>query len=241
MTETIREQIIQNVVTKIGRIRTANGYNTEAGKIVKRAELIPIDGDLLPASSVFPLPELSLERYSGRTLRQMEVRVQAISQLKGLNPSVVSELLLGDLIEAVFGTSWTLNFDSGGTYHPQAGHEIEGESDGATAIIESVVVDSGAFDDGDADGSLVLRRLVGAFGDDETLKINGNVNSATVDGSITGQDPKDSTTGGLADSIDYVSGGNEVYPETVKVDDVVGAEIVLNIGYKTQTGDPYTQ
>ena len=134
-----------------------------------------------------------------------------------------------------------MGFDSGGTYHPQPGHEIEGETGGATATIESVTVNTGAFDDGDAAGSFVLRRLDGTFADDETLKINGNSNSATVDGTLTGQDPKDSTAGGLAESIDYVSGGNEVYPETVKSDDVVGAEIVLNIGYKTKTGDLYTQ
>lgn len=239
MADTIREQIIKNVVSKVGIVRTANAYNTDFGKKVLRAELIPDDLDNLPASSVFPLPETGAERYGQRLSRLMEMRVQAIETLRERNASVVSELLLADLMEVIFGIIWTMNFDSGGTFEPQVGHEIEGETDGATAIIQAVTLDSGSWSGADADGSFTLRRVSGVFGNNETLKIHGNSNVATVDGALTGQDPKDTTTGGLADSIDYVSGGTEEYP--VAQNEVVGAGIVLNIGYKTLTGDPYTQ
>jgi hypothetical protein len=132
-----------------------------------------------------------------------------------------------------------MEIDSGGTYEPQVGDTVEGETDGATAIIEAVTLNSGTWAGGDADATLTLRRLSGTFINNETLEINGNANSATVDGTVSGQTAVETTTADLAESIDYVSGGTEEYP--VNQEDVVGAGLVLNIGYKTQTGDPYTQ
>lgn len=239
MADTIREQIIQNIIAKMAIIRTANAYNTECGKLIKRAELIPVDSKVLPALSVFPMPEIGEERYGQRILRIMEMRIQAIDNLKSINASIVSERILADLIECIFGIVWTMNFDSGGTFEPQPGHEIEGETDGETAIIQAVSLDSGTWAGGDAAGSFILRRVSGVFGNNETLQIHGNADVATVDGALTGQDPKETTTGDLADSLDYVSGGTEEYP--TGQNDIVGAGIVMNIGYKTLTGDPYTQ
>ena len=60
---------------------------------------------------------------------------------------------------------------------------------------------------------------------------------ATISGSITGETPVTSTTGGHADSIEYVSGGTDSYPE--EGHKTVGASAVFNVVYVTNSGDPY--
>ena len=243
MADSIREQIISALISKMADMRTSKGYNTECGQTVKRAELIPLAVDSAPLSSLYPMLETGTKLYKNSMGRIMEIRIQAISVLGGINASIVSEKLLADLIECIMGFKWTMEIDSGGTYEPQVGDIITGETDGATAIIEAVTLNSGTWGGADADATILLRRLnpdvLTAFSDNETLNINGNANAATVDGALTGQGPKELATNSLAESIDYISGGTDSYPENQE--DVVGAERVLNIGYKTRTGDPYTQ
>ena len=96
MTDTIRESIIASITTELGDIRTASGYNTDAGRLVKRGIRIT-DQDQLPALSVIPLTEDN-EPIPGRHNLTMRCRIDGIIKYTSKNPSVVGEALLGDII-----------------------------------------------------------------------------------------------------------------------------------------------
>ena len=73
----------------------------------------------------------------------------------------------------------TLDFTSGGTYVIAEEDSIEGETGGATATVKRVIIDSGAFADGDAAGRLIIYSQVGAF-QAETIKVGANLNVASI-------------------------------------------------------------
>jgi len=103
MSDTIRESIIASITTALADIRTASGYNTDAGRLVRRG--IPItDQDQMPALSVLPLTEEN-EPLSGRHYLAMRFRVDGIIKYTSKNPSVVGELLLGDIIKRMTNRS----------------------------------------------------------------------------------------------------------------------------------------
>jgi hypothetical protein len=238
MADSIREQIISAMTTKLANIRKKYGYNTDCGSQVFRGLPVPISKDYLPASSIMPLLDAN-ENLNGRVRRVMQIRVQGLKEFGSDNPSNVSENVFADLIECIQGIIWTLGYDSGGTNIPVPGDSVIGEDSGATAIIESVSLNSGTWSGGNASGDLALRRLTGEFEDDEELTIAGNAGALTVDGTAISQDAITSTTGGLAENIFYMSGGLDSYPE--HDDQVVGATITFNVEYKTLPGNPYSQ
>ena len=99
MSDSLREQIIQAIVTRLGTIRTANGYNTNIGARVERAR--PVFGpEELPAVSVTPQPEETFRRY-GATQCIMPVLLEASMLHGSLNPSVVAEKILADFIDCM--------------------------------------------------------------------------------------------------------------------------------------------
>lgn len=235
MTETIRERIIEAVVTKLWEVTTSKGYKTEAGGNVRLADH-RISPDDCPAIIVWPGEEDVSQEY-GLNVCDMQLRVEAMSLFEGSNPGIISERLLGDLIEAITAIKWTLPFTSGGTYEPQVGDTIIGKNSNATGYIESVTVTSGSWAGGDAVGTITFRRGVGSFSPSEPLSIDVHEDVATVVEAPTGENPVATTTGGLADRIMYVQGGPISYPESREI--VTGSSAIFLIRYKTLIGNPY--
>lgn len=86
------------------------------------------------------------------------------------------------------GSGWTavdlgreVAFTSGGTYEIVEGNTITGATSGATAAITRVVLQSGAWADGDAAGYLVFASQTGTF-QAENLNVGANLNVATIPG-----------------------------------------------------------
>lgn len=233
---TIREQIILTVISKLSVIRTANGYNTEAGANVGRVQR-KLDPAELPGVVVWPKSE-SMQYDYGAGLHLMPLQVEGLKLHGSVNPSVVAELLLGDLIEAMVGIVWALSFTSGGTYEIEVGDAIEGATGGATGYVVGVSVATGSWAGGDAAGTLTLRRVTGTF-QAENLNVGSNPNVATIAGAPTGTDPVDGTAGGLAEGIEYAGGGIDEYPEGA--DQTAGVVTNWNIKYRHLSGDPYHQ
>lgn len=233
---TIREQIIQAIISKLAVIRTANGYNTDAGANVQRV-LKVMDPAELPGCVVWPKSETMTYDY-GAGLHVMPLQVDALQLHGSNNPSVIAEQLLGDLIEAMTGIVWSLSFTSGGIYEIQVGDTIEGATSSATAYVTGVSVTSGSWAGGDAAGTLTLRRLTGTF-QAENLNVVGGNSVAAIAGGPAGTDPLDGTTGGLAEVIEYAGGGVDEYPEGG--DQATGVVTNWNIKYRTLAGDPYHQ
>lgn len=118
MADTIREQIIQAIATKMAAITTAGGYNTNMGSHVSRAALYIPAADL-PALSIIPKVEEASKVY-GLQKHVMPVEIIGFDDQGTANPSVIAELMLGDIIKAFFaGTRSTLvedlEYKGGGT------------------------------------------------------------------------------------------------------------------------------
>ena len=237
MTDTIREQIISAIETKLGQATTAKGYNVDFANNVFRAQKDLNPDQDLPGLVVWPMREESSREY-GVDNHIMLVKIEGFKEYGNTNLSVVAELIFGDIIEVMTGQKWTLSFTSGGTYEPKAGDTITGADSGATAYLESVSISSGSWAVGTAAGSFAIRRKSGTF-ESENLNIDGNANAATTDGTITNQNPVTTTTGGLADDIAYSAGGTEEYPEAGEL--VVASMAEFQIKYATIAGDPYQQ
>jgi hypothetical protein len=233
---TIREQIITAIESKLEEILVSKGYAVNCGNKVFRG-IKPTDPDDLPAISFFPGVETIAKEYRKASL-SMPVRVEGIANFGDENASVVSEKILGDLIEAMSGRKWVVPFTSGGTYRVKAGDTIEGASSGATGYVESVSVSSGTWPGGTAAGNITIRRKSGTF-EAENLDVGSNSNVATTTGVFTYQSPIETTTNSLADDIQYTEGGLEDYPEGGDV--TVGASALFVIIYETESGNPFAQ
>jgi len=236
MADSIREQIIQAIITRLAVIRTANAYTTEAGATVIRAEK-KVDPDDLPAVVVWPKAE-SMQADYGSGRHVMPVQVEAMAAHGASNPSLISEQLLADLIEAMAGPVWTRTYTSGGTHEITAGETVTGHTSGATALVQAVSLSTGTWAGGDAAGTLTLRRITGTFAA-ENLDVGTSLNVATIAGTLTPGDPIDLVTAGLAEAIAYTGGGIEEYPDGS--DQVTGVVSTWNIEYRTLSGDPYHQ
>jgi hypothetical protein len=234
MTSTIREQIILAVLAKAGQIRTANGYNTDCGTTVLRVVKL-VDPEKLPITSVWPQPEEAVREY-GKMICSMPVRIESLLAFGDSNPSVMAEAMLGDIIENILGIMWTLTFSSG-SVEIKIGNTVTGETGAAAGYVCGVEMTGGSWSGGDAAGNLFLRRLSGTF-QAENLKVNDTVVAAT-DGTITGESAIASTTGGLAESIEYTGGGTDEYPDDGNI--AVGVSAIFTMKYRTTIGDPYTQ
>ena len=233
---TIREQILTAIESKLEEILVSKGYAVNCGHNVFRG-VKPTDSDDLPAICFFPGVE-SIAREYGKGALSMPVRVEGVAIFGATNPSVISEKILGDLIEAMAGRKWVVPFTSGGTYRVKAGDTIEGASSSATGYVESVSVSSGTWAGGDAAGNITIRRKSGTF-EAENLDVGSESNVATTTGSLTYQEPIETTTNNLADDIQYIEGGLEDYPEGGDI--AVGAHSTFTIIYQTVSGNPFAQ
>jgi hypothetical protein len=236
MADSIREQIIQAVITRLAIITTANGFNTGIGATVERAKK-NLPPDDLPACVVWPKPETVARDY-GRGLFSMPLQIEGLMLHGSTAPSTLVEQMLADMIEAIIGVGHSVAYTSGGTYEIAAGDTIEGAASGATALVQAVSVTSGAWEDGDAAGTLTLRRVYGTF-EAENLDVGANTNVATIAGAPSATDPIAATTASLAESIEYAGGGADDYPEGNE--QATGMITNWNIFYRTISGDPYHQ
>lgn len=238
MADTIREQIISALETRLAQIATSRGYNTAAGTNVFRARM-EVNPDDMPCVVVFPKPEqVERQTYKEQT-HTMEVILEAFNVVGSSNASEVAELLLGDLVECATARRWTLDYVSGGVEEIEAGDTITGATSGATAVVDAVEPDSGTWAGGDAAGTLTLRRVNGTFQNGENLNISSQNNVATTSSTASKETPETGVTGGLAEDIRYVRGGPEGYPSGEETH--VGTSITLEITYKTVPGNPYAQ
>lgn len=233
----IREQIIQKLLVGLAGIRMANGYNTECGANVQRVQRIFDTGEL-PAIDVWPHPDEASKEYGNNALI-MPVRISGLALFEAENPSVISEQILADLIECMMGITWTLPFTSGGPYEVTVGDVVEGDDSEATGYVAGVQIASGAWETGDATGTLTLRRVKGQFLPSETLSIGPQSNVCTKAGSMTGLEARERIFDDIVERIEYESGGTDEYPESGKI--AVGAYALFNIAYRITTGDPYSQ
>lgn len=237
MTDTIRERIIQAVVTRCADMTSAKGYATSIGTNVRRADTKVATSDL-PACVVWPLEE-QVAAQSGGNVCTMQVKIDGAQLFGSTNPSVVAEQMLADIIECLTAYRWTVPFDSGGTYVPQVGDILTGSTSAAVGYIQAVTVSSGSWAGGNAAGLFVLRRVDGIFRDAEALSIGAHVDVATVDGTPTAQTPVTAATSGLAEKIQYSQGGPTSYPDGPEI--VVGSGGLFQLTYRTKIGNPYSQ
>lgn len=104
--DTIREIIIKSFLTRMAVITTANGYNTNIGSEVLRAEK-NIDPRDLPACDLWPGTEKGENRY-GQTACTMQMKIEGIVKRPKIgnppaleNASITSEKILGDLKKCI--------------------------------------------------------------------------------------------------------------------------------------------
>ncbi|MEN6375583.1 MAG: hypothetical protein ABFD75_12515 [Smithella sp.] len=104
--DTIRETIIQDFLSRLAVITTANGYNTNIGAKVLRAQKGVDPGDL-PISDLWPGAEKGEDIY-GQTDCKMQMKIEGIAKrtLVGSPPalenaSVIAEKILGDLKKCI--------------------------------------------------------------------------------------------------------------------------------------------
>ena len=130
MSDTIREQIIAAIVAKLAGITTANGYNTDIGRFVRRVR--HFENDDRPGISVIPRPE-EASKIHGKARMVMPVAVEGNMKFGDENPSVTAEKILGDLrtlMEAqaaaddpTGGLADFIEYTAGGTdEYPEPGH-----------------------------------------------------------------------------------------------------------------------
>lgn len=234
MSDTIREQIISAIITEAANILTANGYNISLGTNVFRA-VKKFDASV--ALVVLPQPEESERIEYGAVLNIMPVKLEGFKD-ESTDHSKVSEQILGDLIEFMTASTFTMAYTSGGTYEIEIGDMITGAISGSTAYVCGVSLGFGTWAGGDAAGNLTLRRKDGNF-TAENLNVGANNNVATVTGTVTTVNALTRVTGSLAQDIAYVSGGvDEPSDESATT---AGAYAIFNIIYETLFGNPYGQ
>lgn len=238
MSDTIREQIISAIVTRLAVVRQSKGYVTDCGAVVRRTRRMR-DTDETDALIVWPGIETASRSYSKITaIMPVEIEGQVSFEIDE-NPSEMAESVMGDIIEAMTGPYWTLAYTSGGTYVVKVCDTITGDVSDATGYIEAITTSSGSWAAGTAAGNFTVRRISGTFGN-ETVSVGSNSNVATVAGStISATSAITAATGGLADSIEYIGGGVENYPD--ESSSIVGVVVRFNISYKFNAGNPYSQ
>jgi hypothetical protein len=137
MTDTIREQIIAAVITSLGDVTIASGYNTDCGQNVLRARYKP-GKDEVPCFVVWPQVE-EAEKLPGKSKQSMSLKIEGLMLFGDQNPSVISELILGDIrkrMEAqstaqmpAAGLIESILYVQGGTdEYPEEGEEFTGSA-----------------------------------------------------------------------------------------------------------------
>ena len=137
MANTIREQIILAIISNLADITIDDSYNTDIGKTIQRVKFGLMESEL-PALVVWPqVEEVSLAK-SGSKNMIMPVKLEGLSLFTDIqNPSVIAELMLGDIrkrMEAqgsannvTDGLAGKIEYSAGGTdEYPEPGHDRVG-------------------------------------------------------------------------------------------------------------------
>ncbi len=103
MSDTIRETIIKDFMARLAVITIANGHSTDIGANVLRAQKT-VDPEDLPCCVVWPQAETAVPSY-GENDCSMPIRIEGLVEFGSINPSVVSEQILGDLKKCIFQPS----------------------------------------------------------------------------------------------------------------------------------------
>jgi len=100
MTDTIREDILQDVATTLAGLTVANGYHYNLGSTVERARHTWQDHEL-PAVSIWDTTETVSARGFGTLDIDLELQVDAVlaHDPDTINPSVAINRALGDVIK----------------------------------------------------------------------------------------------------------------------------------------------
>lgn len=227
---TIREIVIQNLVTQLKYIKSTYGYNNTFAdtKIIRGRN--QVHESEVPAILVIPGTENITKHYS-EAVHDMPVNIKAYRTFESSqNPSVICEVLLGDLIINVFGPIYELDFTLG-DHEISEGDTITGKVSGATAIVTDITINGGTWATANAYGTLKLRYQTGTF-QSELIQVAA-VDSATIGGDSTRIYPYGTSVGQVV----YDSAGVDIYPDPgEKI-----LEVVLNIRmqYTTAFDNPY--
>lgn len=98
MPDTIREQIIQNVLTRLAVIRTPNGYNSDVGLHPMRGIRVPNANDI-PGVFFVPGQETAIKDDYGSMTMEMSGALVCVAEKTVVDPSVIQEQMLGDMIK----------------------------------------------------------------------------------------------------------------------------------------------
>jgi hypothetical protein len=230
-------RIIDALLARMADMRTVHGYQTDCGKNVFLA-VRDIDPDDLPAAVLWPGTE-TVERYYESVDLSRPFEIAAHREVQpSEDPAIVAELLRADLVSCMTAREFRYPF-SAGNAEPTPGAAVTGDTTGHVGTVAKTTLTSGAWADGDAAGVLVLRGHHNIFFD-ETLSTDGAAGFALVDPSVRlGIDAVTLAAGGLAESIEYVEGGADSYPEAG--DTIVSVRAEFKIIYRHRAGDPYRQ
>jgi hypothetical protein len=105
--DTIRELIIQEIIARGAVIRTTGSpraYATDIGDTILRARP-KVDPDELPCLVVWPQVE-EAENLHGKSLHKMPIKVEGLAAFGAVDPSLISERILGDLIKCFTSQTW---------------------------------------------------------------------------------------------------------------------------------------
>ncbi|MFW9899905.1 MAG: hypothetical protein ACFFDY_01300 [Candidatus Thorarchaeota archaeon] len=227
---TIRETVIQNLITQLKYIKSTYGYNNTFAdaKIIRGRN--QIHESELPAILVIPGLENIEKRYS-EAVHDMPVEIKAYREFtSSQNPSVLGETLLGDLIINVFNPIYELDFTLG-DHEISEGNTITGKISGATSIVTDVTINGGSWATANAYGTLKLRYQDGNY-QSELIQVSG-IDSATIAGDSDRIYPYGTAVG----QVIYDQAGIDISPDPgEKI-----IEVVLNIRmqYTTAFDNPY--
>lgn len=110
-----------------------SGYETDCGKNVFRVRP-KVSPNELPCTVIWPQPETAAGKY-GISRQQMTIKVEGVMRFGSVNPSVIAEMILGDLIKCFTSTGWertpeyteSIVYGGGGTdAYPEEGTVVVG-------------------------------------------------------------------------------------------------------------------
>lgn len=106
MADSIREKVVQAIVTNLQKIKVASGYKTNAGLSVERATPA-FDESALPSIGVWDT-SVSATAAFGVVTNALTVVIDAVGDCGQINPSVYVGMLSSDVQKVMLGTDRTL-------------------------------------------------------------------------------------------------------------------------------------
>ncbi|KHD07184.1 hypothetical protein PN36_04580 [Candidatus Thiomargarita nelsonii] len=104
--KTIREQIIERLITQLKTITTTNGYHNNIGPVYRQESVIQHNHGI----SIWELSESRKRNRYGGTERILILKIEAIIEInKNKHPATVSNELLGDIEKALILCDTTMD------------------------------------------------------------------------------------------------------------------------------------